>query len=111
MSRIKDVRGRQVWDSRGWPTVEVEVTLDSGAVGRGIAPAGASRGAHEAVELRDGGAPLGGKGVRSALAGIERDIAPALAGLPVSVASVKVVEIGKWSGASSIRPPLWMVER
>ncbi|WP_431855205.1 phosphopyruvate hydratase [Azospirillum sp.] len=84
MSRIKDVRGRQVWDSRGWPTVEVEVTLDSGAVGRGIAPAGASRGAHEAVELRDGGAPLGGKGVRTALAGIERDIAPALVGLPVA---------------------------
>ena len=84
MSRIKDVRGRQVWDSRGWPTVEVEVTLDTGTVGRGIAPAGASRGAHEAVELRDGGAPLGGKGVRTALAGIERDIAPALVGLPVS---------------------------
>ncbi|GAA4257892.1 phosphopyruvate hydratase [Azospirillum formosense] len=84
MSRIKDVRGRQVWDSRGWPTVEVEVTLDTGAVGRGIAPAGASRGAHEAVELRDGGALLGGKGVRTALAGIERDIAPALVGLPVS---------------------------
>ena len=55
MSHIKAVHGRQVLDSRGNPTVEVEVTLDSGAFGRAIVPSGASTGQFEAVELRDGG--------------------------------------------------------
>ena len=67
MSIIKKVIGRQVWDSRGWPTVEVDVEIEGGRSGRGIAPAGASRGLHEAVELRDGGEALGGKGVEAAL--------------------------------------------
>jgi len=84
MSRIKQVCGRQVWDSRGWPTVEVEVILENGRSGRGMAPAGASRGMHEAVELRDGGQVLGGKGVHQALAGIAKEIAPALIGMAVS---------------------------
>lgn len=84
MSVIKKVFGRQVWDSRGWPTVEVEVVLDNGRSGRGMAPAGASRGVNEAVELRDGGQALGGKGVQQALAGIEREIALALVGMPVA---------------------------
>jgi len=54
VSTIVNVRGRQILDSRGNPTVEVEVTLDSGVVGRAAVPSGASTGAHEAVELRDG---------------------------------------------------------
>lgn len=80
-SSIAAVKGRQVWDSRGHPTVEAEVTLEAGAIGRAIAPAGASRGAHEAIELRDGGDAQGGFGVSRAIAGIEREIAPALIGM------------------------------
>ena len=57
------MRGRQILDSRGNPTVEVDVRLDSGAFGRAAVPSGASTGVHEAVELRDGGAAWGGKGV------------------------------------------------
>ncbi len=84
MSTIKNVTGRRIWDSRGWPTVEAEVVLENGHVGRGIAPAGASRGRHEAVELRDGGKVLSGKDVQKALANIEREIAPALIGMDVT---------------------------
>lgn len=84
MSTIKNVTGRRIWDSRGWPTVEAEVVLENGHVGRGIAPAGASRGRHEAVELRDGGKVLSGKDVQKALANIKREIAPALIGMDVT---------------------------
>ena len=63
MSSIIDVTGRQVFDSRGNPTVEVDVVLDDGSFGRAIVPSGASTGAHEAVELRDGGKDFLGKGV------------------------------------------------
>jgi enolase len=70
MSSISRVQGRQVLDSRGNPTVEVEVELESGALGRAIVPSGASTGAHEAVELRDGGAEWGGKGVTKAVANV-----------------------------------------
>ncbi len=80
-SRIASVTGRQLWDSRGRPTVEAEVVLESGAVGRAIAPAGASRGAHEAIDLRDGGEALGGVGVNGAVAGIGAEIAGAIAGM------------------------------
>ena len=80
-SRIASVTGRQLWDSRGRPTVEAEVVLESGAVGRAIAPAGASRGAHEAIDLRDGGAAFGGFGVNGAVAGIGAEIAAAIAGM------------------------------
>ena len=80
-ARIASVIARQVWDSRGRPTVEAEVTLDSGATGRAIAPAGASRGAHEAMDLRDGGAAFGGYGVNRAVAGVAAEIAPALIGM------------------------------
>jgi enolase len=83
MSRIRNIRSRRVWDSRGRPTIEVEVLTETGAVARGIAPAGASRGTREAVELRDGGSRFAGRDVRAALAGIEREIAPALIGLDV----------------------------
>jgi enolase len=80
-ARIATVTGRRLWDSRGRPTVEAEVRLDSGAVGRAIAPAGASRGAHEAIDLRDGGGAFGGFGVDRAVAGIAAEIAPAIAGM------------------------------
>jgi enolase len=77
---ITSVRGRRVWDSRGRPTVEVEVRLASGITGRAIAPAGASRGSHEAVDLRDGGRALGGMDVTRALANVNGDIAERLIG-------------------------------
>ena len=77
---IQSLLARRVWDSRGRPTVEAEMMLSDGAVGRGIAPAGASRGSREAVERRDGGSRLGGLDVQGALQGIREEIAPALAG-------------------------------
>lgn len=83
MSRITKVTPRRVWDSRGWPTVEVDVEVEGGRSGRGMAPAGASRGLHEAIELRDGGTALRGRGVGLALDGITREIAPALVGRDV----------------------------
>jgi enolase len=73
-----------VWDSRGRPTVEADVVLASGVTGRAIAPAGASRGSHEAVDLRDGGARFGGYDVRRALEGIDGAIAQALRGRDVT---------------------------
>jgi enolase len=82
MSHIVHVHGREVLDSRGNPTVEVEVELDSGAVGRAIVPSGASTGAHEAVELRDGDARYLGKGVRQAVAHVDDEILEALLGQP-----------------------------
>ena len=75
MSRIAEVRGRQVLDSRGNPTVEVDVVLETGALGRAIVPSGASTGVHEAVELRDGGAEWGGKGVTQAVANVNGELA------------------------------------
>ncbi len=84
MSRIKHIVARRIWDSRGMPTVEVEVLLENGITGRGIAPAGASRGANEGWELRDGGTSFGGKDVLNAIAGVNREIAPALNGMDVN---------------------------
>lgn len=78
---ISRVVGRRIWDSRGRPTVEVEVTLAGGAVGRGIAPAGASRGSNEAVDLRDGGPFLGGFDVARAVGNVRSEIAANLIGL------------------------------
>jgi enolase len=80
MSRIEAVLARRVWDSRGRPTVEAEIRLAGGAVGRAIAPAGASTGRGEAVDKRDGGARFGGYGVESALAALRDLAAPALIG-------------------------------
>jgi enolase len=82
--KIETVTGRRVWDSRGRPTVEVDVVLEGGARGRAIAPAGASTGSGEAVDLRDGGAGQGGMDVTKALAGIGQEIAPALTGMDAS---------------------------
>jgi enolase len=75
---ITSVRARRVWDSRGRPTVEAEVSVAKGAVGRAIAPAGASRGSGEAMELRDGGTAFGGQGVDRAVAQVNGPIAAAL---------------------------------
>lgn len=81
---IRSLHARRIWDSRGRPTVEVEVVNDDGSCGLGIAPAGASRGTREAVELRDGGERLRGLDVQQALRGIESEIAPALVGRDAS---------------------------
>ena len=81
MSEIVEVTGREVLDSRGNPTVEVEVSLDSGATGRAIVPSGASTGEHEAVELRDGGSRYLGKGVAKAVENVNTIIAPAIIGM------------------------------
>ena len=81
---IASVRGRRVWDSRGRPTVEAEVRLAGGALGRAIAPAGASTGSAEAVDLRDGGEAFGGFDVRGALAAVDGEIADLLRGRPAS---------------------------
>lgn len=79
-SAIESVRAGRVWDSRGRPTIEVEVRLAGGGFGRGITPAGASRGRHEAIELRDGGTADGGLGVQQAIDRVEQEIAPLLFG-------------------------------
>jgi enolase len=84
MSTIVEIVGREVLDSRGNPTVEVDVELLSGARGRAIVPSGASTGAHEAHELRDGGERYGGKGVRIAVQHVNTDIADAIVGLDAS---------------------------
>ncbi len=84
MSAIFDVHGRMILDSRGNPTIEVEVTTEEGVIGRAAVPSGASTGEHEAVELRDGDAAQWcGKGVSAALSNIERELAPQLIGLDV----------------------------
>ena len=84
MSKISHVAAREVLDSRGNPTVEVDVTLASGATGRAIVPSGASTGAHEATELRDGGTRFKGKGVLNAVANVNSEISTALVGSDAS---------------------------
>ncbi len=81
MTAVRRVHGRQILDSRGNPTVEVEIGLESGAEGRAAVPSGASTGHWEAVELRDGGAEYGGKGVARAVANVNGEIARALQGM------------------------------
>lgn len=78
--RIQSVKARQIWDSRGRPTVEVDIGLEGGGFGRAAAPAGASRGIHEAIDLRDGGAKFGGFGVEKAIANVNGAIANAFVG-------------------------------
>jgi len=81
MTAIIDIKGREIIDSRGNPTVEVDVTLETGAFGRAAVPSGASTGAHEAVELRDGGKRYLGKGVLKAVEAVNGEIYDALTGL------------------------------
>ena len=81
---IEAVTARRVWDSRGRPTVEAEIRLTGGVTGRAIAPAGASTGSGEAVDLRDGGPSFGGRDVTAAVRNVNREIAPALRGFDVA---------------------------
>ena len=81
MTEILDIHGREILDSRGNPTVEVDVTLDSGAFGRAAVPSGASTGAYEAHELRDGDDRYGGKGVRDAVDAVNGEIYDLLSGM------------------------------
>ena len=81
MTAILDITGREILDSRGNPTVEVDVRLEDGSFGRAAVPSGASTGAHEAVELRDGGKRYGGKGVEKAVAAVNGELFDALCGL------------------------------
>jgi enolase len=81
MSAITSVHARQILDSRGNPTVEVDVALDDGSNGRAAVPSGASTGTREALELRDGAGPFGGKGVTRAIANVNGEIAEAVHGL------------------------------
>ena len=81
MTVISSIKAREILDSRGNPTVEVELQLDSGHIAIAAVPSGASTGAHEAVELRDGDARYGGKGVRKAIEGIHNELAPAIIGM------------------------------
>lgn len=81
MGRIADIRATEVLDSRGNPTVQVEVTLDSGVTAKAAVPSGASTGEREALELRDGGARFHGRGVLKAVGNVEKEIAPNLLGL------------------------------
>src|SRR5947209_2565274 len=85
MSAIVEIKAREILDSRGNPTVEADVTLESGATGRAAVPSGASTGEHEALELRDGDAERYlGKGVEQAVQSVEERIAPALNGIDAS---------------------------
>ena len=81
MTAIIDIKGREIIDSRGNPTVEVDVTLETGAFGRAAVPSGASTGIHEAVELRDGGKRYMGLGVERAVEAVNTEIYEALNGM------------------------------
>ena len=84
MTAIADIHAREILDSRGNPTIEVEVTLDDGTLGRAAVPSGASTGAHEAIEKRDGGSRYGGRGVRQAVDAVNGEIFDALSGFEAS---------------------------
>src|SRR5947199_6497989 len=81
MTAIVDITAREILDSRGNPTVEVDVRLEDGSLGRAAVPSGASTGKHEAVELRDGGTRYGGKGVEKAVAAVNTEIFDAVGGM------------------------------
>src|SRR5210317_125390 len=83
MSVIVNIHARQIFDSRGNPTVEVDVVTENGVLGRAIVPSGASTGEHEAVELRDGGSDFMGKGVLKAVENVNSIIAEELLGISI----------------------------
>ncbi len=91
MTAIVDIIGREILDSRGNPTIEVDVALEDGSRGRAAVPSGASTGAHEAVELRDGGNRYLGKGVRKAIEAVNGEIFDAIGGMEAE-AQVKIDE-------------------
>jgi enolase len=101
MSEIVSVVGRELLDSRGTPTGEVEITLDSGATGRAAVPSGASTGEHEAVELRDGGARYMGKGVTTAVGFVNGEIADLLDGVDAFEQRLIDQELGNLDGTDN----------
>ena len=101
MSIIDDVAGREILDSRGNPTVEVEVELTTGARGRAAVPSGASTGAHEAVELRDGELRYGGKGVQDAVAHVNGEIRDLVVGLDAADQRVLDAELCALDGTDA----------
>ena len=103
VTTIEAVRGRRVWDSRGRPTVEAEVRLVGGATGRAIAPAGASTGSGEALDLRDGGPAFGGLDVRRAIANVDGDVALVLKGLDAADQGAVDAELIALDGTRSKR--------
>ncbi len=130
MSEIASIHARQVWDSRGRPTIEVEVMLSDGVVGRAIAPSGASTGRREALDKRDGGKRLGGFGVNAAIAAVNERVAGRLRGMVAADQSaidaalialdgtLQKTSLGgnaivatslavAWAAAASKRVPLW----
>ena len=102
---IETIKAREVLDSRGNPTVEAEVYLESGYMGRAIVPSGASTGSHEALELRDGGERYMGKGVQKAVANVNDKIAPALEGMDASQQGVIDAGDARLSTAPPTRVP------
>jgi enolase len=102
MSRIEQVLARQILDSRGHPTLEVDVVLESGALGRAAVPAGASTGRYEALEVRDGGEEWGGRGVRTAIASVEKQIGPRILGLDASDREALDAFLVEWDGTSAL---------
>ena len=112
MTVIVGVYGRQILDSRGNPTVEVDVELACGAQGRAAVPSGASTGSFEAVELRDGGEAYGGKGVLKAVQHVNEDICDALVGLDATdqrEIDMAMIEARRYSqqGQASERTRSW----
>jgi enolase len=101
MSAIVNILGREILDSRGNPTVEVDVTLESGAIGRAAVPSGASTGEHEAVELRDGDERYLGKGVRTAVGFVNGEIATALQGIDALEQRLIDIEMGTLDGTDN----------
>jgi len=107
MTAIVDIIGREILDSRGNPTIEVDVALEDGSRGRAGVPSGASTGAHEAVELRDGGNRYLGKGVRKAIEAVNGEIFDAIGGMEAE-AQVKIDEtliaLDGWWHVTQARP-------
>ncbi len=109
MKTIKSIKGRQILDSRGNPTVEVDVELDDGAMGRAAVPSGASTGSHEAVELRDGDlSKFQGKGVLKAVSNIKKIIVPAIVGMSALKQEARQVKPASAMLPGSVRPRVWV---
>ena len=102
MSRIERVLARQILDSRGHPTLEVDVVLESGALGRTAVPAGVSTGRYEALEIRDGGEEWGGRGVRTAMASVVKQIGPRILGLDACDREALDTFLVEWDGTSAL---------
>ena len=102
MAIIDQVGAREILDSRGNPTVEVEVLLDDGTLARAAVPSGASTGEHEAVELRDGGDRYNGKGVTKAVRGVIDELAPAVVGGGFEADEQRLVDQAKAEGVDLI---------